>query len=226
MVKVKAQNLTQKQHNILIGSLLGDAHIQKTRANTGNCRIRWAHCETQKDYVKWTYQQFKDPFCQTTKPPFMQEQPKAAYPGQPICSFYTGYSSAITPYHSEWYVETQDPKIQRKFVKIVPPNIDKLLVDPLALATWYLDDGNKRKNEQACRIATHGFTEIETILLQDCLKKNFAIVSSVQKHGLNKQGISRYQLILGSRTEGYKTLRSLIYDVVKAEIPSMLDKLL
>ena len=51
-------------------------------------------------------------------------------------------------------------KMRRKIFfiqKIIPKNIEQLLIDPIALAIWYLDDGTKR-NYNGCRFATQSFS--------------------------------------------------------------------
>ncbi len=45
--------------------------------------------------------------------------------------------------------------------KIVLSIIKQLLVDPIALAVWYLDDGTKRCGYKACRFATQSYSFVE-----------------------------------------------------------------
>ena len=67
-----------------------------------------------------------------------------------------------------WYQENFLNSQKRR--KIVPPNIEQLLIDPIALAIWYLDDCTKR-NYNACRFATQSFSLEENELLQSTLEK-------------------------------------------------------
>ena len=66
------------------------------------------------------------------------------------------------------------------FKKIVPKNIELILIDPIALAIWYLDDGTKR-NYNACRFATQSFSLEENLLLQSTLETNFKLIVKVDK---------------------------------------------
>ncbi len=132
--------LTEKQNAVVIGGLLGDLHIQKGKTQVGRCRLRFCHSIKQKEFVDWKYNIFKEDFCKTTKPPFIESKKRPDY------LFYTGYREEFIEPHSIWYpiIENPDPDIGEQFVKKVPSNIADILTDPLALAVWYLDDGTKR----------------------------------------------------------------------------------
>lgn len=117
------------------------------------------------------------------------------------------------------------PKYILAPVKRVPLNISELLIDPLALAIWYLDDGTRRDDTASCRIATQSFSEEENILLKDSLWNTFSLPANVEKTGRKENGDTAYGLAILSKTGGYKRLQHLISDIVRAEIPSMLYKL-
>ena len=57
--------------------------------------------------------------------------------------------------------------------KIVPKNIKQLLVDPLSLAVWFMDDGSAEY--AGASLQTHCFTESGVKRLMSCLKLNFKI---------------------------------------------------
>ena len=67
------QRLTERQNAVLIGSVLGDLHIQKTPSRTGRCRLRFCHSVKQKEFVDWKYQVFEKDFCQQVKYPFVEK---------------------------------------------------------------------------------------------------------------------------------------------------------
>lgn len=127
--------------------------------------------------------------------------------------------------HATWYclTESADPDIREQFIKKVPLNISEILTDPLALAVWYLDDGTKRSDTESCRIATQSFSQKENQLLQECLKINFNINAKIEDWGKTKLGDTTYSLAILSKD--FTRFRDQIYDIVKAEIPSMLYKL-
>ena len=92
------------------------------------------------------------------------------------CSTYL-IEMSLSQYHTAWY-QRRGP--DSRTIKIVPVNIKQLLVDPIALAVWYLDDGTKRDNCNACRFATQSFSLNENELLVSCLKDNFGLVVTIE----------------------------------------------
>jgi hypothetical protein len=211
--------LTKRQQAVLTGGLLGDLHVQKTPATTERCRLRFCHSVKQKEYVDWKYEIFKREFCEKTKPPFVERSDNYI--------FYTSYRDEFKEPHSLWYpvIENPDPDVGQEFVKKIPLNITEILKDPLALAVWYLDDGTKRSDTESCRIATMSFSKEEHELLQVCLKQNFDISINIEDWGRTKLGEVCYSLAILSRGGNYKKFHHIIYDIVKAEVPSMLYKL-
>ena len=57
--------------------------------------------------------------------------------------------------------------------KIVPDNIDKLLVDPLSLAVWFMDDG--AADYAGASLQTHSFGKLDVEKLRRTLKLNFGL---------------------------------------------------
>ena len=214
------QRLTERQNAVLIGSVLGDLHIQKTPSRTGTCRLRFCHSVKQKEFVDWKYQVFEKDFCQQVKSPFVEKsKTRNDY------LFYTSYRDEFKQPHTDWYslVESTDPDKGERFVKQVPLNITQILTDPLALAVWYLDDGTKRSDTESCRIATQSFLEKENKLLQEAVATNFTISAKIEDWGRTKEGNTPFSLSILSKD--YKRFRDEINDIVKTEIPSMLYKL-
>ncbi len=165
--------IIQLQDALIIGGLLGDMHIQKTSASTNRCRLRICHSLRQKKYVDWKHSVLLTPFCKKTKPPYVDNR----QPITPAYLFYTSYRDEFLLYHTAWY---QRKGLGSRITKIVPANIKQLLVDPIALAVWYLDDGTKRSGYNACRFATQSFSLKENKLLALCLKDNFGLVATIE----------------------------------------------
>ncbi len=198
-------------NTFFIGTILGDGHIQKTQSQTQKCRLRIAHSLTQKDYVDWKYSQVQN-LC--SSPPKYDEK-KQSY------QFYTDYSIDLKFYHDLFYEKTQT-----SYRKVIRPELKNYLVDPASLAVWYCDDGSKRSDCDACRIATHNFNLEEIQNLQRILQSNFEIPSHIVKAGKSKK--SNYQwyvLSLSARDGGFHELRKLILPYVESNIPSMMYKL-
>ena len=136
--------------------------------------------------------------------------------------FYTSYRDEFIPYHTTWY---QRRSSDLGTTKIVPVNIKQLLVEPIALAVWYLDDGTKRGDCNACRFATQSFSLKENELLASCLKENFGIIATIETWRPTTSKKSTHSLCLPSRGGSFSSFKDIIYLFVEAEIPSMLYKL-
>ena len=163
--------MNEKQHQVLIGLLLGDLHLQKTDSTTGKCRLRLSHTLEQKDYTDWIYQLFID-WCVKTQARKRVDTNK----GYSEYRFYSEYRMELIPYHDLFYKKPTDSKSKSRFVKILPDNLDSLLTSAQSLAVWYMDDGTKRTDCNSGRIATQGFTETECDQLINCIWQNFSIL--------------------------------------------------
>ena len=210
--------VTPLQDAVIVGGLLGDMHIQKTSALTNKCRLRICHSLRQKEYVDWKHNVLLNPFCKGIKPPHVASR----RPTTPEYMFSTSYRDEFLPYHTAWYPR-RSPGL--KTTKIVPPNIKHLLVDTIALAVWYLDDGTKRSGYNACRFATQSFSFEENELLALCLEENFSLVPTIERWRPTRSTKDMYGLCLPSRGGSFSSFKDIIYPFVEAEIPSMLYKL-
>lgn len=204
-------------NTFIIGTILGDGHVQKTQSQTQKCRLRIAHSLTQKTYVDWKYSQVKN-LC--SSPPKYDEK-KQSY------QFYTEYSIDFKFYHDLFYEKTKCSKTDTSsYRKLIRPELKNYLVDPASLAVWYCDDGSKRSDCDACRIATHSFHLEEIQILQRILQSNFEIPSHIVKAGRSKKGNYQwYVLSLSARDGGFHEFRKLILPYVESNMPSMMYKL-
>ena len=159
--------LSSKQKNILIGTLLGDAHLEK---NGHNVRLRIDHSEKQKNYLKWKYSEFIN--FAASSPKLIKTIDKRSNDIYRKWHFST-YS--IDLFNFYWKLFYKDK------IKIIPKNTIKLLNSPLSLAVWYMDDGYKRNDCNALRLSTDSFKLEEQRILQKCLEKNFNIKSVLHK---------------------------------------------
>lgn len=120
--------LTQRQQSIIIGTIFGDGYLQPTSKHAARLRIEQS--SKQKAYAVWKARELRH---------LMQARPVSL----------TRYNQVFQrTYH---YVRCQtlaSPELgalrklfyTRTGRKRVPPEAERLLT-PLALATWYMDDG-------------------------------------------------------------------------------------
>lgn len=199
--------LTQDERALIMGTLLGDAHIQK-RGNS--YRLKIEHSITQKDYVLWKHNKLQR-LCQTTHPPKEVTSKK----NETTVLFYTSSSSWLEEIHSLFYKKENDRLVK----KVTQELIDSLPMNPLVLVALFLDDGSVRDDAYSGKIATQGFTKEESNLLKSYLQK-WGIESQVVAHSVSK---NQYYMSLPARTFG--KLIEVIEPTVMNEIPTMIYKL-
>lgn len=162
-------NLTDRQKSLILGTLLGDASIEKRWANP---RLRIDHAAQQKAYVFWKYDILQN--IATRQPHILHEKDQRS--GKTFARWY--FSTKALPelgfYQQLFY---------RKGRKVIVEEISDCLRDPLSLAVWLMDDGYKRNDCDALRLSTDCFLYKEQLILQKCLDRNFGIRSAIHKKG-------------------------------------------
>jgi len=118
-------NLIGQQRAVVLGSVLGDGSLIPNWSRT-NYRLRIRHSIKQQEYLLWKYRILKD---------WVLSVPKL-YAKTKSLSFTTISHPELTAIAKIFY---------RKNRKVVPKEIASFLQDPLALAIWFMDDGNAIK---------------------------------------------------------------------------------
>lgn len=201
--------LTETEHNIILGTLLGDGFLQKRSLKA---RLRICHSYKQKDYVNWKYNQLRR-LCQRTKSPQIQNRPlgRSYY-------FSTQSEKILIKYHDLFYTSDCDGNNFRKRIDL---RVLDLVYHPLSLAVWWLDDGNARTDCRGGRLATNCFSLNEQKILQNLLQKKFQIKSNIVRQTLKKKTIQYY---LSIPSNSFEQLVQLISTYVN-QIPTMDYKL-
>lgn len=168
----KSLKLSAKQRSILIGTMLGDGHLE-TQNHGRTYRLKIEHSVNQRFYVDWLYTQFRE---------WVNTSPKIK---KKVLS-----GVAVTNVHFQTLSVGQFRFYAQQFYenkrKVVPKQIVKWL-DPLALAVWFMDDGSlKSKHHKALVLNTQGFSKIDINRLIEALKTRYGIEAAVrrQKDGL------------------------------------------
>lgn len=158
-------NLSERELNVLIGTILGDAYIDRYPKDA---RISIMHSIKQKEFVEWKFKELKR---------FVKMLPmRSGY-------FDPRYGKKYFWYRFQTRRFSEFKELGEIFyegrVKIIPRNINLLLTHPLSLAVWYMDDGGRRKDCHGMFLNTLSYSEQEQIRLQKCLLKNFGIHTRV-----------------------------------------------
>nr|ALO21702.1 putative LAGLIDADG homing endonuclease [Stephanosphaera pluvialis] len=166
---VSVVRLTTEELSVIVGALLGDAHLQK---RNGSYRLKITQAATQREYLTWKYRKLQR-LCTTTQAPTSAVDRK----GNESVTFYTSSGLWLAPIHSLYY-ELAESKYVKKITQAL---IDSLPMDPMVLAIWFMDDGSIRNDCYAGKLATQGFTREESELLCQYLNK-WGIVGNVVYH--------------------------------------------
>lgn len=193
----KRLSLSAFQKEVLIGCLLGDAHLENNWSKT-NYRLKISQCKRQEEYVDWKYQIFKD---------WVLTVPKLHVSTNSM-RFTTVSHTDLSDFHHIFYEEKK---------KIVPKDMEKFL-SPLTLAVWFMDDGNAVRKKDghvyAYNLNTQSFSFQEHLVLIDVLKKNFNVDSSINKNN------GSYRLYIGVHAKD-----NFLDTITNFVIPSMRYKL-
>ncbi len=170
--------ITAKQMEILVGTLLGDGHLE-TQNHGKTYRVKIEHSFAQKEYVDWLYTHFKTwvetaPRMRMRKVKFerQRETEYAQYGFQTLCS------GSFRFFAHQFY---------NSGVKVVPKQIRRWL-SPLALAVWFMDDGSiKSKTHRTILLNTQGFSIKDMERLQKALQEQWGIHTTLRKQGAGSQ---------------------------------------
>ena len=125
---------------------------------------RLNNANSKKEYVFWLYEELKD---LVRTPPQQRKDNGQWY-------FSTRSIIELDSYRKIFYENKR---------KIVPFNIKELLVSPLSLAVWFMDDGSldyRVRSHYSFNLSTDSFTIDEVRLLQEVMDKKFGIQTSIQ----------------------------------------------
>jgi hypothetical protein len=149
-------SLTEEQKQILIGCLLGDGTMRIKM----NALLEINHSVEQKVLVDWVYTQFQ----KFTGTPPKQRNGN----GRRIAYRFTTRSLPVfTLFYQQFFVNKK---------KKIPEN---LLLSPLTLAVWFMDDGNKSRS--SIYLNTQQFSLEEQKLLQKLLLEQWGIETTLNK---------------------------------------------
>ena len=158
-------NLTIEERDILIGTILGDAHLRKMKQQS---RVECVHSAKQKEYLLWKYGKLKR-WCNTE--PHLVKIQDSRYQREYLQWRFSTLSKDV--FNDLWKIFYRGKK------KIIPKNISNIIKSPLSLAVWFMDDGGRRNDSYGLFLNTLSFTKLEHEYLQGCLKKNFDIQSRI-----------------------------------------------
>jgi hypothetical protein len=177
-------SLTQRQKSIILGSVLGDGHLRRVK-NRANAFLEINHSSKQKEYVDWKYVELES-LVNSSPRLYKNGRDRTAY------RFTTRQHPELTAMMDLFY---QDGK------KIIP---DNLILDEIALAVWYMDDGSKCRDNDIY-LNTQQLDQISQKKLVVALKKCFGleIRMNKDKHYMRLRFLKRSVPLLMNLIQNY-----------------------
>ena len=163
---LKINMLSPSQKNIIIGSCLGDAHVER---NGKNCRLRFQQALKQKPLLCWKHSILQPHALALREYPQYDKRTKKTYHK---IQFDTRTLPVFNEFRDMFYLDGR---------KRLPYNIINLLRDPLVLAVWFMDDGARRVDSLAFRLHCNDFELHSVETLQIALMHNFNIDSTIHR---------------------------------------------
>jgi hypothetical protein len=158
--------MTERQEELLVGMLLGDAHLERQRG-ARTARLKIEHSVRQSAYVDWKYGEWRD---WVRTPPRVRDRRNRL-----------GTSSTNVGFSTLSHVELEQfrERFYRDHRKVVPEDLG---LTPLSMAVWFMDDGSRKSSQ--CRglyLNTQSFTLTEVQLLQWVILRDVGVETTMRK---------------------------------------------
>ena len=204
----------------IIGDLLGDGHLRFTHKGSDglpkpNANAHFAMTLKSKEYATYLWKEIYNNICTSTPLRPWPNPNTGKIPSQ--YAFNSRSLRSLTILHNEWYVLNKETK---KFIKIVPLNINELL-SPIGLAHWVMGDGFWSNHDKTIFICTDNFTLAEVDLLIQVLKDKFNLLATKTHRIKANKGIC-WRIRISRKSENLSKLISIVKPYF---IPSMYYKL-
>ena len=118
-----AGSLTKLERSIIIGSILGDGYV-RIMPGRSDAFLEINHSIKAKEYVDYKYESLRR-LCESAPKERNTNDGRVAY------RFFTKQHKELTDFYNQFYKNNK---------KIIPKD---LILDPIILAIWYMDDGSK-----------------------------------------------------------------------------------
>jgi hypothetical protein len=193
-------SLNQLEQNIIIGSVLGDGNLTFA-PRSRNAYYREHFSIKQKEYREWKMNNIHSMKFKIEKECHLKS------PSHPV----------FTELYDKFYIND---------IKTITEDNIKLLNHPIGLACIYMDDGTltinsaKRRKDKInifprISIYTQSFSKEENIILRNHLKRNFGVITQ-----LNRIADGKYYILRINKKESVINFVNLVKPYIE-EIPSM-----
>ena len=152
--------LNQKQKSLIYGSLLGDGYMRIMEGRK-DAFLEINHSIKAKKYVDWKFNILKN-ICISPPKERNTNEGRVAY------RFFTKQNSELTKIYDLFYKNKK---------KVIPKS---LVLDPMTLAIWYMDDGSKTSKSDVY-LNTQQFSMRDQKFLLHILRKDVGVKARLNK---------------------------------------------
>lgn len=192
---MRAVSFTQRQKEIALGSLLGDAYL---RPSGNSYSLSFTHGEKQKAYLEWKLSEFEN-FVATKD---FSIHRTVFHGNAPTYSFSTITHPYLLDLHALCYPNGKK-SISQAWLD---------LLSPLSLAVWYMDDGSLNRRYGTVVLCTNCFDLNEHATLVEYFVNCLGIEPKIESRR-NKQFVLRINA----------SQRCRFFDIIAAHIPDCMS---
>lgn len=161
----RCTTLNPRQQSILVGTVLGDAYLSGMRKSTHSTSLKFQHGVDQREYLAWKVAELEPLFLDqpVKEDSYFHPKQNKTYPYVWALSY---AHPVLSDYKCLFYSRPDEeciPPIHKK--RITPEILD--MVDDLALAVWYMDDGSYHQKFRYVRLYVGAVSEAEYQLVFD-----------------------------------------------------------
>lgn len=157
--------LSSRCRDVVVGTILGDGCLER---NGRNVRLRIDHSVRQRALVEWKLTELSE--LTPSTPRLVRRRDARTGQVHENYRFATCTTSRLNEFFDLFY-----PKNRRKRI---PSCIDDILISPVAVAVWYMDDGGRRGDCRSGYLNTNAYAVDDVGLLKQCLERRLGITTS------------------------------------------------
>lgn len=187
--KATLPKFNQRQKNIIVGTLLGNSTLQRSKSFKVLHNIKVEQIANKKAYLDQIYYDFKD-WCGSSPQFYIKKS------GIVKSYWFKTYGHTAFDFYANQFYEIDKKTGFRR--KVVPKLIHRWLNEE-SLAYWFMDNGNKSKNIGYI-LNTQAFTLLENERLADALGKVFKFNVNIHRYDSKKTGKKAYRLYITAKS--------------------------
>lgn len=185
---------SQRQKEILVGTLLGDGCIER---HGPSYRLLMSHCDKQKDLLFWKKDQLSQ-YVNCARQYISKKDNKKSW------KFNSIVHGEFKTYYNLFY---------QNGTKTIIESLSNYIT-PLSLAVWYFDDGTLH-NKKSVRISTEGYSENENYILSKIIMDKFGLLSKVAKHKKKEKEYYYLSMKRDASEQFFKLTEPYVIDCMK-----------